>query len=204
MHFEPSQTVEMLGTFLAEQTMSEVPIFGPDKAHVQERLQSASKIRLTASATVEHVDRIATPLPDSFDNAKSVSEKLRSLRACNRDEHGASQTEDDAHSHIRGARHLDNGPNDISLASNSLGSCREMHEGLLSSLVAAKGLPREAQCVVGHTMLLRAQEKYLFDAATNRNIVSDDPWKMFIWDWIAGKPSPRSSVEPKEQANDSA
>ncbi|EQK99651.1 WD40 repeat-like-containing domain protein [Ophiocordyceps sinensis CO18] len=185
MHFEPSQTVEMLGTFLAEQTMSEVPIFGPDKAHVQERLQSASKIRLTASATVEHVDRIATPLPDSFDNAKSVSEKLRSLRACNRDEHGASQTEDDAHSHIRGARHLDNGPNDISLASNSLGSCREMHEGLLSSLVAAKGLPREAQCVVGHTMLLRAQEKYLFDAATNRNIVSDDPWKMFIWDWIA-------------------
>ncbi|KAM4054713.1 zinc-ribbon like family protein [Hirsutella rhossiliensis] len=186
MRFEPSQTAEMLGTFLAEETLSEVPIFGPDKAHVQERLQSASKIRSAASTTVEHVDGITTDLPDSFRNAKSVSQTLRSLRAFMRDEHGASHTEDGSVAHHRGASHLDNGLNDISLASNSLGSCREIHEGLLSSLVAAKGLPREAQCVVDHTMLLRAQEKYLFDAATNRNIVSDDPWKMFIWDWIAG------------------
>lgn len=201
MHFEPSQTAEMLGPFLAEQTLSEVPIFGPDKAHVQERLQSASKIRSASSTIVEHVDGINADLPDSFYDAKSVSQKLRSLRAFMRDEHGPSQAEESALPNHRDASHLDNGPSDISLASNSLGSCREMHEGLLSSLVVAKGLPREAQCVADHTMLLRAQESYLFDAATNRNIVSDDPWKMFIWDWIAGKSSSRAWPDPYQHAN---
>ncbi|KAG8427250.1 hypothetical protein J3459_007392 [Metarhizium acridum] len=84
-----------------------------------------------------------------------------------------------------GPKHLDNRPNEISLASNSLVSCREIHEALLGTLATVKGLPREAQCVVDHSMLLRAKEKYLFDAATNRTVLSDDSWRRFLWDWVA-------------------
>ncbi|RDA84514.1 hypothetical protein CP532_1504 [Ophiocordyceps camponoti-leonardi (nom. inval.)] len=172
MRFEPSQTVEMLGTFLAEQALSEVPIFGSDKCRIEERLQGALKNTSTVSTVVEHVDENPTPLPDSFHKATSTASKLRSLRAYVRDDNGSTQTEDDD-------------ANDMSLASNSLTSCREVHEGLLSSLATAKGLPREAQSVVDHVMLSRAKEKYLFDAAVNREVVSDDPWKRFLWDWIA-------------------
>lgn len=187
MRFEPSQNAEMLGTFLAEQTLSEVPIFGPDKPHVDEQLLNASKSRSVASITVEHLDETSTTLPESFHRATSLSQRLRSLRVFVRDEHEVGRNEDSALSLHRGSGHLKTESSDISLASNSLGSCRDIHEGLLRSLMAAKGLPKEAQCVVDHTMLLRAREKYLFDAAANRSIVSDDPWKMFIWDWIAGK-----------------
>ncbi|PHH87962.1 hypothetical protein CDD83_8176 [Cordyceps sp. RAO-2017] len=186
MQFEPAQSAEIMGTFLAEQALSEVPIFGSDRRHVEEQLQSALKYKSAVSTTVEQVDEMATPLPASFRNAESVAQKLRALRMYIREDQGASQAEDGAaaSSHHK-TKQLESGPNDISLASNSLGSCREIHEGLLSSLVAVRGLPREAQSVVDYTMLHRAKEKYLFDAAVNRNVVSDDPWKRFVWDWVA-------------------
>ncbi|POR34035.1 WD40 repeat-like-containing domain protein [Tolypocladium paradoxum] len=183
--FEAPQTAEMLGTFLAEQTLSEVPIFGSEDDDVEERLQNALRNTPATSTTVEHVDKIGAPLPESFYGATSVAQKLRSLRTYVREDHEAPQAADGAMPHNDDGNHLGNGPAAISLASNSLGSCRDIHEGLLSTLVAVKGLPREAQSVVDHTMLFRAKEKYLFDAATNRNIVADDPWKRFVWDWIA-------------------
>ncbi|KJZ78939.1 hypothetical protein HIM_01712 [Hirsutella minnesotensis 3608] len=184
MQFEPLQTAEMMGAFLAEETLSEVPIFGPDRGRI-ENLQSTSKRESSALVTVEHIDEMERPLPDSFYNATSVAQKLRGLRAMIREDQVSSSAEAGAHWHGQEGDPVEGGSNDISLASNSFGSCREIHEGLLSSLTTAKGLPREAQCVVDHTMLLRAQEKYLFDAAVNRNVVADDPWKRFIWDWIA-------------------
>lgn len=186
MQFEPAQTAEMLGAFLAEQTLSEVPIFGLKKEDVEERLRSALKDKPAVSVTVEHVDKMAAPLPASFEKVTSVAQKLRSLRKYVGDNQEASRTEQGgAVGPSRGSLHADNGADNTWLASNSLGSCREMHEGLLGTLVAIRGLPREAQSVVDHTMLLRAKEKYLLDAATNRSVVSDDPWKMFVWDWIA-------------------
>ncbi|KAL3964451.1 hypothetical protein ACCO45_001455 [Purpureocillium lilacinum] len=142
MQFEPSQTVEMLGTFLAEQTLSEVPIFGPDSSNVEERLVAALRNSSVTSTKAEQLNKITTPLPEAFNQATSVAQKLRILRAY-------------------------------------------IHEGLLTTLVAAKGLPRQALCVVDHIMPLRAKEKYLFDAAENRSVIGDDPWKRFIWDWIA-------------------
>jgi hypothetical protein len=78
-------------------------------------------------------------------------------------------------------------PGSASISSNGIGSCSEIHEALLGTLVSSSGLPREAQCVVDHVRLLRAKEKYLFDAVTNRNVTSDDPWKRFVWDWIGGE-----------------
>ena len=192
MQFEPLQTAEMLGSFLAEQTLSEVPIFGSENDDVEQRLQNALRNTPVTSTTADHVDKMGTPLPESFHNASTVAQKLRSLRKYVREGHEAPQIAGGAMSPDGEGIHLGTEPTDISLASNSLGSCRDIHEGLLSTLVAVKGLPREAQSIVDHTMLFRAKEKYLFDAATNRNIVGDDPWKRFVWDWIAGKSSART------------
>ncbi|GJN77501.1 WD repeat-containing protein [Purpureocillium lilacinum] len=185
MQFEPSQTVEMLGTFLAEQTLSEVPIFGPDSSNVEERLVAALRNSSVTSTKAEQLNKITTPLPEAFNQATSVAQKLRILRAYVRQESESAHHAEDGTSRNGDTNHLGNGPNEISLASNSLGSCREIHEGLLTTLVAAKGLPRQALCVVDHIMPLRAKEKYLFDAAENRSVIGDDPWKRFIWDWIA-------------------
>lgn len=186
MQFEPTQTSEILGPLITEQALSDVPIFGPEKSGIVGRISSALKDSASVSATVEHVDEISRPLPDSFFNATSITQKLKSIRAYVRDEQADQQAEDEQHAQENGPKHLDNRPNEISLASNSLVSCREIHEALLGTLATVKGLPREAQCVVDHSMLLRAKEKYLFDAATNRTVLSDDSWRRFLWDWVAG------------------
>jgi len=176
-------------TFLAEQTLSEVPIFGPDSSNVEERLVAALRNSPVTSTKAEQLNKITTPLPEAFNQATSVAQKLRILRAYVRQESESAHHAEDGTSRNGDTNHLGNGPNEISLASNSLGSCREIHEGLLTTLVAAKGLPRQALCVVDHIMPLRAKEKYLFDAAENRSVIGDDPWKRFIWDWIAGRSS---------------
>ncbi|OAA43073.1 WD40 repeat-like-containing domain protein [Metarhizium rileyi] len=185
MQFEPLQTSEILGPLITEQGLSNVPIFGPEKAGIDGRISDVLKDSVSVSAIVEHVDEIARPLPDSFRNATSVVQKLKSIRAYVRDEQADQQAEDEQQAQENGPKHLDNRPNEISLASNSLVSCREIHEALLGTLATVKGLPREAQSVVDHSMLLRAKEKYLFDAATNRTVLSDDSWRRFLWDWIA-------------------
>ncbi|KYK57796.1 WD40 repeat-like-containing domain protein [Drechmeria coniospora] len=186
MQFEPPQAAELLGAFLVEQTHSEVPIFGPESASVEERLLNALRDSSATSTIAKPLNQLAAPLPESFHNATSTAQKLRLLRAYVRDNTEPSQSQLEEEELPRnGNAPMGNGPDGISLASNSLGSCRDIHEGLLTTLLAAKGLPREAQAVVDHTMLLRAKDKYLFDAAWNRNVVADDPWKRFAWDWIA-------------------
>ncbi|KAG8416736.1 hypothetical protein J3458_007298 [Metarhizium acridum] len=185
MKFEPAQTSEILGPLITEQVLSDVPIFGPEKTGIADRISDALKDSVSVSATIEHVDEISRPLPDSFFNATSITQKLKSIRAYVRDEQADQKAEDEQREQGNGPKHLDNRPNEISLASNSLVSCREIHEALLGTLATVKGLPREAQCVVDHSMLLRAKEKYLFDAATNRTVLSDDSWRRFLWDWVA-------------------
>lgn len=187
MQFEPTQTAEILGPLLTDRAVSDIPIFGPEKSEINERISETLRSSEISSATVEHVDEIARPLPDSFYKATTTAGKLRSIRAYIRDEQADQQAEDHQKAQEDGSKRLDNEANEISLASNSLGSCREIHESLLSTAANVKGLPREAQSVFEHSMLLRAKEKYLFDAATNRDVVSDDPWRRFLWDWVAGK-----------------
>lgn len=186
MQFETTQTSEILGPLITERVLSDVPIFGPQKTSITDRIGDALQDSASVFASVEHVDEITRPLPDAFFNATSITEKLVSIRAYVRDEQADQQAENEQQAKGNGPKHLDNRPNEISLASNSLVSCREIHEALLGTLATVKGLPREAQCVVDHSMLLRAKEKYLFDAATNRQVLSDDSWRRFLWDWVAG------------------
>lgn len=187
MQFESQQASEMLAPLLVEQALSNVPIFGPDCEDVEMAIETALTPDASALLTVEETGAFKAPLPASFFTATSISEKLRVLRAYVRKQLEASDELDAVQSKLGNLKVLKDGADDIPLASNGVGSCREVHEALLSTLVETSGLPREAQSVVDHTMLLRAREKYLFDAATNRNVVSDDPWTKFVWDWIAGK-----------------
>lgn len=178
MQFDDKRGLEILGPTLTEHALHDVPIFGTDKAAVKEGIEAALKREEISCAAVEHVGESEQPLPETFYSAKTIAAKLRAIRAFVRGEGDVSA--DDVNGSVSRST-----PNDISLASNSLESCRELHEALLSQSLKSNSLPREAQNVVQHAMLFRAKEKYLFDAAANRQIVSDDPWKRYLWDWIA-------------------
>ncbi|KAK5990218.1 SEH-associated 4-like protein [Cladobotryum mycophilum] len=185
MRFEPAQASEMLAPIITEQTLSDVPIFGPEKGKIESRIEAALNPNVPVSATVEHLNKLTSPLPESFTNSETISEKIRGLRAFVRDEQEAKNAPEKDEPSNGNAKPAKKGSKaSTSIESNGLGSCREMHETLLGTLLAAQGLPREAQCVVDNVKLLRAKERYLFDPVTNRHVVSDDPWKRFVWDWI--------------------
>ncbi|PHH61819.1 hypothetical protein CDD81_7922 [Ophiocordyceps australis] len=162
MQFEPSQSAAMLGPFVAEQTLSELALFGAAKAETEERLRSVLKDGLVACVRVEQLDGMEAPLPESLQAATCVAEKLRSLREYVGDQEADARRQ-----------------------GKSVEGWREKHQELLGTLMTAKGLPREAQCIVDHAMLLRAKDKYLLDAAANGEIVGDDGWERYVWDWVA-------------------
>lgn len=182
MQFEPSAASEMLGPLLTEQALSDYPIFGPDKANIEETADAAVKSAPQASELVGHANGYSKSLPASFHEASGIAAKLRIIRAFIQENNAT----DEASSKPHNSNSLQAKTADMSLASNGLGSCRDIHESLLTTLATTSGLPPEAQSVIDHAMLFRAKEKYLFDSATNRDVVSDDPWLRFLWDWIAG------------------
>lgn len=171
---------------MVENALSGVPIFGPDQVDIDSAIDSALRPGASLTTGAEITNAIEAPLPESFHTSSTTSGKLRVLRAYVREQLERSDDLDALQSQLGNLNAVKEGDDVIPMASNGFGSCREIHEALLSTLVDIPGLPREAQSVVDHTMLLRARERYLFDAATNRNIVKDDPWTKFAWDWIAG------------------
>ena len=192
MQFEPSQASEMLGPLLIEKSLSDVPLFGPDGVDIKTNAEEALKIHKSSSSlAVEDIEKGDALLPESFYQASAVAAKIRALRAFVRDELNSHDPANGVKPRVGDTKVLESQTSAMSLASDSLGSCREIHDALLTSLIEADGLPREAQCVIDHTILLRAKEKYLFDAVANRDIVADDPWVKFVWDWIACKLSTR-------------
>lgn len=188
MQFEAQQASEILGPVLAEQALADIPIFGPDPENLRDTIEAALHPLAAQTMAADTVDGSSSALPQSFYEADGVAGKLEALRAFVREQRAASDKMDTLQSQFQDLKAIQSGPDEVSLASNVQGTCREIHDALLSTLVDTHHLPSEAQCVVDHSMILRAKEKYLFDAATNRKIVSDDPWTMFAWDWIAGKP----------------
>jgi hypothetical protein len=189
MKFDPSQASEMLGPLLVENALSTVPVFGEDKIDIGSTIEAALKPEVLAGATVRNLEGISALLPKSFDSSNPIAVNLRALRRFVREQLGGSNGTEhakDLQTKFGDLSILKGETDEIALASNGYGSCREIHEALLGTLVEAQGLPQEAQSIVDHTMVLRAKEKYLFDAATNRTIVADDPWTKFAWDWIAG------------------
>lgn len=185
MQFEPAHAPDMLAFLTTDIALSEVPIFGPQNPDLESDPRVISRPNLTTLPTVELVNPLSASLPDSFYESSTVAGKLRALRNFVREQVEKSDDADAVSTQLGNLKLLKDGAEDIPLASNGYGSCREIHEALLSTLKGAQGLSREAQSVVDHAMLLRAREKYLFDAQLNRSVVSDDPWTGFAWNWIA-------------------
>ncbi|KAF4963253.1 hypothetical protein FSARC_8722 [Fusarium sarcochroum] len=185
MQFEPSQAPDMLGPLLIEEALSDVPLFGPESARIRADTEAALKANSTSSVVIEDIGATTRSLPETFHKASTVAPKIRALRAFVRDEFQAPVSANGIKPRAGDTKIVQSETSEMSLASDSLGSCREIHDALLASLAEAEGLPREAQNVLDHAMLLRAKEKYLFDAVANRDIVADDPWVKYIWDWVA-------------------
>jgi WD repeat-containing protein mio len=182
MSFEPSQASEILAPLLVEDKLSEVPIFGPDRVDLETIINEATQTPVPASSLVEDKNASNVPLPESFTTATTIAEKMRALRAYAK-EIAKSKSSSNG---TNGAEDLEKAAGGLSITSEGPPSCRELHEDLLESLMEAQGLPRDAQVVFDHVMLLRAKEKYLFDAVVNHSVVQDDAWLRYTWDWIAG------------------
>ncbi|KAH7329165.1 hypothetical protein B0I35DRAFT_345500 [Stachybotrys elegans] len=187
MKFEAPQSAEILAPLLVEQALSQMPIFGNGNGDIDSALSKLLKLNTPAAAKVEHVGAADTALPASFYQSSTIARKLKILRAFVNSEFDSTESiNENLMDSIDGdfsALSLA-GRNNISLASNNLGSCQDFHEALLSTLTTADDLPPDAHCVIDHAMIYRAKERYLLDPATNRNVTSDDVWTRFIWDWI--------------------
>lgn len=178
MKFDTSQTIETLGPFFVENALSDIPIFGPEKADVGAIAEEALKTYAPEDDLLVDESASTMPLPESFVGAKTVAESLQALRAYIQD--------------IAPSRESDPGiiplrkMSSISLDPSPGSSNRSLHENLLKSTTELTGFPKAAQVVLDHVMLLRAKEKYLFDCRVNRAVVADDPWLKGVWGWIGG------------------
>lgn len=188
MKFEPNQTAETLGPFFRETALSDIPIFGPNKADVGAIADQALPTFPLEDDLL--VDEAASdvPLPEYFLKATTISEKLKALRAYI---WGITYPDVDAKDDVPRvldqmiAKFREDGADESPNFSN-----RSLHESLLKSTTESAGFPKRAQVVLDHTMLLRAKEKYLFDCRINRAVVADDPWLKGVWGWIEGKSLP--------------
>lgn len=187
MKFEQEATPTMLGPLLVDRALSDIPIFGEESVDLEDAISSAVKPVSPGSIRAELINDVHRSLPESFYTSRSTAQKLRAIRAFVREELEDSEKSDALQSQLTSLSLVRDGEDGMPLASNGAESCREMHEALLSILTETPGLPREAQCAIDHRMLLRAKEMYLFDAVRNRDVVGDDPWIRFVWDWIAGQ-----------------
>lgn len=202
MSFEPAQTAETLGPFFQENALSEIPIFGPDKADVGAIADAALQTYPPEDDIL--IDQAASnvPLPESFIKATTIAEKLKALRAyiwgISYPDVAAKDDLQRTFDQMMLINNREDGREGSSKPSN-----HALHEGLLKSTMETSGVPKAAQAVLDHVMLLRAKEKYLFDCRVNRAVVSDDPWLKSVWGWIEGNlPNSLVVLAPKHTQTD--
>lgn len=188
MKFEPSQTAETLGPLFQENSLSDIPIFGPEKVDVGAIVSMAAEAcNFEDDMLVDEVANDAA-LPKAFNEATTVAQKLKALRAYIWGALHPGVVDTDNFRDTPAAmvdiliRLQDDGPEDPFRHSS-----RSLHEALLRSTMETAGFPTAAQIVLDHVMLLRAKEKYLFDCSVNRAVVDDDAWLKGAWGWIEGE-----------------
>jgi hypothetical protein len=167
MEFEPAQAHSLLGPLFTEKALSDIPLFGSDRANVNVLVENT----MTPSAQMEGfvTKEVEQNLPDAFVKASSLAEKLIALR----------QSLGDINQGAKGQANPPLG----GVPSSQL----QRHEKLLGETKAKSDLPNEAHVVLDHMMLLRAKEGYLFNYEKNQKTVADDPWLQDVWAWVAGK-----------------
>lgn len=168
MALEPLQASSLLGPLLTEKALSDIPLFGSERANinglVEKTMQTGvSSEELSTERPSEEID-----LPDVVSADSSVAQKLVAIRKALRDVSLAATTDSGARPKIAAPPQL------------------QCHESLLTETKAASMLSNKAQVVLDHTMLLRAREGYLFNYQRNQKVVSDDVWLRDVWAWVAG------------------
>ncbi|KAM0334274.1 hypothetical protein ACHAQA_001296 [Verticillium albo-atrum] len=187
INFEPSQCADMYGPLLLEQALSDVPIFGKKKANIPAVIEKT--LRSSPSAADVKTERPShlSIYPETL-HGHSIAGSLRNMRDVAGSKGPAQATTSKKPETTAGNDTVGEAANnlaDLSVSEEGPKSCRQLHEDLLSVLPQANWLNPEAQSDIDHAMLLRAKEKYLFDPAKNRAVVSDDLWLRYLWDWIA-------------------
>ncbi|KAI0480858.1 WD repeat domain-containing protein [Xylariaceae sp. FL0804] len=186
MRLEATCYPRMMGSVLVDEALKDIPLFGKDKESI------SSMIQETLLSPPPDVDQIvdaetsqsALPLP--FPESAPLSEKLHSLRKHATRTIGNLNRSTGDGGKPPALENLNTSFSSLSTRSAGPPSNRELHESMLATTLNTRGHSKEAQVVLDHVMLLRSKEKYLFDYAANRDIVSDDPWLKDLWDWVAG------------------
>ncbi|KAI4601835.1 hypothetical protein KJ359_010700 [Pestalotiopsis sp. 9143b] len=185
MEFEQYQSPIMLGPLTVQQALSQVPIFGEHKTDINGLIQKALQphYAFPQDYTEDAMIR-AAQLPESFSEQLSTAQKLQELRGFSR--RASRKASETATGQSLLSSEDKQSADDPSVGRNDPPSNRQLHEKLLSQNIESCGMPKEAQILLDHILLLRANNRYLFDPATNRDVVSDDPWLRDLWDWIGG------------------
>ncbi|ORY70125.1 WD repeat domain-containing protein [Pseudomassariella vexata] len=186
MQLEGPQYSEMMGSILIENALSDIPLFGEEKADIETIIEKALQPRSPEHACVEDAEAITAPLPRLFTHGATMADKLRGLRNYSKQHLKVSKSKAGYGQHHPSRKEIAPKTEGVAAGKAVTRSNRHSHEKLLSLSLDTKGFPKEAQLVLDHVALLRAKDKYLFDFAANRDIVSDDPWLRDMWDWIAG------------------
>jgi len=176
MEFDSSsQPPEILEPLLIQNILSDIPLFGPEKASAESLIKAALQMPTQAgNLVIDETRREAPPL--DLKGASSIAEKLRALRLYSRE-------------HIprrRGSRDAETKKQPNPKTEEEPPSPREDHEDFLNERMESLGLPSEGHAILDNIMLLRAKEMYLFNSSTNQKIVSDDPCLQDVWAWVAG------------------
>ncbi|KAI0871195.1 hypothetical protein GGS24DRAFT_510051 [Hypoxylon argillaceum] len=183
MRFDTTQYPEMMGSLLIDDAIKNIPLFGNEKRSVT---AIASRV-LELPPPKEDSDSDSGDQKDllqSLTSTKTTAEKILALRkhAQNTSQHQPLSSGEKYLAMFNDG--LDKTSLDATWSGPGLVSNQQAHENLLTATLNAKGVPRKAQVVLDHVMLLRAKEKYLFDYAANMNITSDDPWLKDMWLWV--------------------
>lgn len=187
MEFEPYQIPIMLGPLTVQQALSDVPVFGEQKADIDGLIQKSLQSHYAFPKDYTEDTMISNrELPESFTEGASTAQKLQDLRGLTRQNLKTAKSSSDLRQSQGSIEELTQSMDDILVGRAEPPSNRQLHERLLSQNIDARGLPKEAQIILDHILLLRAHNRYLFDSTINRNLLSDDPWLRDVWDWIGG------------------
>lgn len=190
MHFEATQYPDMMGSKLIDQCLSDIPLFGENPADIMALVLDALQSQPSDGDQMEDLEACSDPLPDAFTKGSSTADKLRSLRNYSKESLKTSVGNKNGNTDgtpFSGLEELAEKMAGVSTGRAGPASHKSLHEKLLALGLETKGFPKDAQVLLDHVALLRANDKYLFDFAANRDIVSDDPWLRDLWDWVAGK-----------------
>jgi hypothetical protein len=173
---DPSEHEAVLGPLYATEAKDDIPIFGSDKfTSKKAQLLLNSKVKQALQSTANPVIDFLAPIGSEMGRElSSIGQTPKSLS--------------DTFSKLQLEAQLEawQGEKAKLKTPKRIFSSRERHDrthftnrDLAQSTGSKTGL-------LGHVMLQRALDGYLFNCKQNKAIVDDDVWLRDVWEWIEG------------------